>query len=234
MPKATQRIRRELEELADPDYRSFQARLVPTIDPASILGVRTPALRAYAKRLVRERAGDARAFLSAIPHATYDENNLHGELIGRMSATPAEAFVLLDAFLPHIDNWATCDLIRISAFTRDLATVLDKIRTWIASDHDFTVRFGVVQLMMLFLDDAFDPEQLALVSAIDRSGYYVNMARAWYFSFALIKQADATLPLFERRPITLDAWTHNKALQKARESRRVSPEQKDYFQSLKV
>lgn len=234
MSDAPIRIKRELEAIADPVYRSFQAKLVPTVDAARILGVRTPALRAYAKRLVRERADEAHAFLNALPHATYDENNLHGELIGRVAQTPEEAFTLLDAFLPFVDNWTTCDLIRVPAFKHDLPAVLGKIRLWIAAEHEYTVRFGVVQLMTLFLDDAFDPGQLDLIAAIDRPEYYINMARAWYFSFALIKQPCATLPLFEQRPIALDAWTHNKALQKARESRRISTEQKAYLQSLKV
>lgn len=228
------RIRQELEELADPAYRTFQAKLVPTVDPARILGVRTPALRSYAKRLLRERPVDAQAFLAASPHETYDEMNLHGELIGRMSRTPEQASGLLDAFLPWVDNWATCDLVRVPAFARDLPAVLEKIRGWIGAEPEYTVRFGVVQLMTLFLDDAFDPEQLQWVAAISRPEYYVNMARAWYFSFALVKQPAATLPLFEQRPVALDAWTHNKALQKARESRRVTPEQKAYLQSLKV
>ena len=231
---AANRIRRELEALADPAYRDFQAKLVPTVDPERILGVRTPALRDYARGLAGERPAGARAFLAALPHGTYDENNLHGELIGRMAKTPAEAFELLDAFLPFVDNWATCDLIRVPAFKRDLPAVLGRIRGWVAAEPEYTVRFGVVQLMTLFLGDAFEPEHLALVAGIDRPEYYVNMARAWYFSFALIKQPAATLPLFERRPIALDPWTHNKALQKARESRRVAPEQKAYLQSLKV
>lgn len=234
MDNAVARIRRELEALVDPAYRDFQAGLVPTVDPARILGVRTPALRSYAKQLARERPSDARAFLAALPHETYDENNLHGELIGLLAKTPAEAFGLLDAFLPHVDNWATCDLIRVPAFKRDLPAVFGRIRGWVAAEPEYVVRFGVVQLMTLFLDDAFEPGHLDLAAAIDRPEYYVNMARAWYFSFALIKQPAATLPLFERWPITLDAWTHNKALQKARESRRVTPEQKAYLQSLKV
>lgn len=234
MGRHDRRIRRELEALADPAYRNFQTKLVPTVDPARVLGVRTPALRAYARQLARERHADARAFLAALPHGTYDENNLHGELIGLITKTPAEAFELLDAFLPHVDNWATCDLIRVPAFKRDLPAVLERIRSWITAEPEYMVRFGVVQLMTLFLDSAFEPEHLALVAAIDRPEYYINMARAWYFSFALIKQPAATLSLFERRPCVLDAWTHNKALQKARESRRVTPEQKAHLQSLKV
>ncbi len=234
MNEAAERIRHELEALADSAYRDFQARLVPTVNAGLILGVRTPALRALAKRLVRERPDDVRAFLSELPHDTYDEMNLHGELIGRVAGTPEEAFDLLDAFLPHVDNWATCDLIRVPAFRRDLPAVLERIRGWVASEPEYAVRFGVVQLMTLFLDDAFEPEHLMLVAGIDRPEYYINMARAWYFSFALIKQSAATLPLFEQRPIALDAWTHNKALQKARKSRRVTAEQRAYMQSLKV
>ena len=234
MNEAAERIRRELEALADPVYRDFQAKLVPTVEEDRILGVRTPDLRALAKRLVRDRPDDVRAFLAAPAHATYDEMNLHGELIGRVAKEPEEAFGLLDAFLPLVDNWATCDLIRVPAFRRDLPAVLERIRGWVAAEPEYVVRFGVVQLMTLFLDDAFEPEHLTLVAGIDRPEYYVNMARAWYFSFALVKQPAATLPLFERRPIALDSWTHNKALQKARESRRITPEQKTYLQSLKV
>ncbi len=234
MNEASERIRRELEALADPAYRDFQSRLVPTVESTRILGVRTPALRTLARRLVRERPDDVRAFLATPAHATYDEMNLHGELIGRVAGTPEEAFDLLDAFLPHMDNWATCDLVRVPAFRCDLPAVLERIRGWVASEPEYAVRFGVVQLMTLFLDDAFEPEHLMLVAGIDRPEYYVNMARAWYFSFALVKQPAATLPLFEQRPIALDAWTHNKALQKARESRRVAAEQRTYLQSLKV
>lgn len=234
MNEAAERIRRELEALADPAYRDFQSRLVPTVESTRILGVRTPALRTLARRLVRERPDDVRAFLATPAHATYDEMNLHGELIGRVAGTPEEAFDLLDAFLPHMDNWATCDLVRVPAFRCDLPAVLERIRGWVASEPEYAVRFGVVQLMTLFLDDAFEPEHLMLVAGIDRPEYYVNMARAWYFSFALVKQPAATLPLFEQRPIALDAWTHNKALQKARESRRVTAEQRAYLQSLKV
>lgn len=234
MNGTSEQMRRELEALADPAYREFQARLVPTVDPKRILGVRTPALRALAQRLARERPDEVRAFLAALPHGTYDEMNLHGELIGRVAKTPDEAFALLDAFLPHVDNWATCDLIRVPALESDLPATLGHIRAWIGSEPEYAVRFGVVQLMTLFLGDAFDPAQLELVAAIERPEYYVNMARAWYFSFALVKQPAATLPLFKRRPIALDAWTHNKALQKARESRRIAPDQKAYLQSLKV
>ena len=161
------RIRRELEALADPAYREFQAKLVPTVDPARILGVRTPRMRDYARRLACERPAEACAFLAALPHETYDENNLHGELIGRIAKAPTEAFELLDAFLSFVDNWATCDLIRVPAFKRDLPAVLERIRGWVVAEPEYTVRFGVVQLMTLFLDDAFEPDHLAIVDAID-------------------------------------------------------------------
>lgn len=228
------RIARELAALADPAYQQFQSKLIPTIDPARVLGVRSPALRRYAREMARAREVEARMFMAQLPHALYEENNLHGELIGLLAKTPDEAFEMLDAFLPHVDNWATCDLIRVPAFKKDLPAVLERIRGWMAAEPEYTVRFGVVQLMTLFLDDAFEPEHLQLVARIDRPEYYINMARAWYYSFALIKQPVATLPLFEARPIALDAWTHNKSLQKARESRRIDKREKDYLQSLKV
>lgn len=227
-------IAEELLSLADPAYRQFQLKLIPSVDPSRVLGVRTPALRRYARDLARSHENEAREFMEQLPHTLYEEDNLHGELIGILAKTPNEAFTMLDEFLPHIDNWATCDLIRVPAFARDLPLVLEIIRSWTASDPEYAVRFGVVQLMMLFLDDAFDPEHLKLVARINRPEYYVNMARAWYYSFALIKQPAATLPLFETRPIVLDVWTHNKSLQKACESRRIDKKQKDYLKSLKT
>lgn len=227
-------IAHELAELADPAYQRFQCKLIPTVDPARVLGVRAPALRRYAREMARMREDEARAFMTQLPHALYEENNLHGELIGLLAKTPGEAFAMLEAFLPHVDNWATCDLIRVPAFKKDLPAVLERIRGWLAAEPEYAVRFGVVQLMTLFLDDAFEPEHLQLVAQVDRPEYYINMARAWYYSFALIKQPKATLPLFEARPIALDAWTHNKSLQKARESRRIDAKTKDYLQSLKV
>lgn len=225
----------ELARLADPVYRDFQSKLVPTVDPRRILGVRTPDLRRFARTFARTRTDEARAFLAEPAHELYEEMNLHGELIGLMAKTPQESFALLDAFLPHVDNWATCDLVKVPAFERDLPAVLEKIRSWAAAegpDTEYTVRFGVVQLMGLFLGDAFEPGQLGIVAGIDRPEYYVNMARAWYFSMALAKRYEATVPLFEM-PV-LDAWTHNKAPQKACESRQVSPERKAYLKSLKV
>lgn len=235
-------IRDELAALADPAYRAFQAKLVPTVDPAHILGVRMPALRTFARTLWRARPDEARAFLDApLPHATYDEMNLHGALVGLATRTPSEAFDLLERFLPHVDNWATCDLIKVPAFKRDLPAVAERLHAWMqeTGPHtEYVVRFAVTQLMELYLGDAFEPEQLQWVAAVERPEYYINMARAWYFSFAIIKQPEATLPLFERRDAQgqpqLDPWTHNKSLQKARESRRISADQKAYLQTLKV
>lgn len=231
-------MRNELAIIADPTYREFQAKLVPTVEPESILGVRTPELRRFARTLWKDRPAEAKAFLDEpLPHETYDEMNLHGLLIGMAAHTPSEAIDLLDRFLPHVDNWATSDLIRAPAFKRDLPAALVQLRAWMQATGlhtEYVVRFGVTQLMELFLGDAFEPEQLTWVAAIERPEYYINMARAWYFSFALVKQSAATLPLFERRPIALDSWTHNKALQKARESRRIAPDQKAYLQSLKA
>ena len=277
------KIRDELLTLSDPAYKDFQAKLVPTVAAERILGIRTPTLRKYARTLVRERPDEAYAFMQHPNHELYEEMNLHGELIGLMAREANEAFDLLDAFLPYVDNWATCDLIKVPAFKQDMFSTLSKIRTWCAatseeaisdSDSDlkkclaadglgtsangsaevnseytrsschplkaadpateYVVRFGVVQLMELFLDEFFESSQLDIVIGIHRPEYYINMARAWYFSCAILKQPEATMPLFEVRPIVLDVWTHNKSLQKARESRRVTLKQREYFQSLKI
>ena len=184
-------MRNDLAIIADPAYLEFQAKLVPTVAPERILGVRTPELRRFARTLWKDRPAEARAFLNEpLPHETYDEMNLHGLLIGMAAQTPSEAIDLLDRFLPHVDNWATSDLIRVPAFKRDLPATLVQLRAWMQATGphtEYVVRFGVTQLMELFLGDDFAPEQLTWVAAIERPEYYINMARAWYFSYALIK-----------------------------------------------
>ncbi|MBE6469124.1 MAG: DNA alkylation repair protein [Coriobacteriaceae bacterium] len=223
----------ELASLADPAYREFQAKLVPTVDPARILGVRTPELRAFARRFAADDRCDA--FLAELPHRTYEEMNLHAELIARLAATPDQAVAMLDAFLPHVDNWATCDLIRTPAFKRDHPAALAQVCRWTAPGMpEYAVRFGVNLLIEHFLKEDFSPDHLGLVARIDRVEYYINMARAWYLSLAIVRHPDEALPFFEERPLRLDPWTHNKALQKARESRVPTAEQKAYLQALKV
>lgn len=223
----------ELTDLADPGYRSFQAKIIPTVDPERILGVRTPDLRAFARRFAKDpRLSD---FLVELPHAAFEEMGLHAELIGLIARTPEQAFPMLDAFLPHVDNWATCDIIRVPAFDRDLPATLSQVRRWIEPEKpEYVVRFGVCTLMGHFLKDAFDLAHLDLVADIHRPEYYINMARAWYYSMAIVRYFDEVLPFFEARPLKLDAWTHNKSLQKARESRVPTADQKAYLQSLKV
>lgn len=207
-------MRNELAIIADPAYLEFQAKLVPTVAHERILGVRIPELRRFARTLWKDRPAEAKAFLNEpLPHETYDEMNLHGLLIGMAAHTPSEAIDLLDRFLPHVDNWATSDLIRVPAFKHDLPSALVQLRAWMQATGphtEYVVRFGVTQLMELFLGDAFAPEQLTWVAAIERPEYYINMARAWYFSYALIKQPEATLPLFAHRSAQgepmLDPW----------------------------
>lgn len=215
--------------LQDLSYKEFQCGLMPTVDPDTVIGVRMPALRKLAKDFAE--TPEAAEFLQALPHRYYEENNLHGLLISAMRDY-GEAVAALDAFLPCVDNWATCDLIRPKVFQKHLPELLEKIEVWLASDRTYTVRFGLEMLMTCYLDDAFCPEYLELAAGVRSGEYYVNMMIAWYFATALAKQYDAALPyLRERR---LDPWTHNKAIQKAIESCRVTDEQKVYLRILKV
>lgn len=224
----------ELRALQDPAYRAFHCKLVPTVDPERIIGVRMPALRSYAKRLARERPNEARAFMAEAPHGYYEENNLHGELICLLYGRDFEATLReLDGFLPQVDNWATCDSLTPKVLARHPEATLAKVHDdWLASDHLYTVRFGINELMGDFLGERFEPEHLRWVANVRSGEYYLDMGRAWYFSMALVKQYEATIGMFAE-PV-LDPWTHNKALQKARESRRVPQEVKDYLQGLKV
>ena len=213
-----------LFELKDDNYREFHAKLIPNVPAEKIIGVRTPALRDFAKKAAK--MPEARAFLEELPHFYYEENNLHGALLSLIFPNDIERF------LPYVDNWATCDMLSPKIFKKNLPLVYEKVKGWLKSGKTYTVRFGIVTLLGFFLDDAFKPEMLQLVADVKPGEFYVKMAAAWYFSVALVKQYDAALPYFQNKQ--LDPWTHNKAIQKALESRRVSPETKEYLKSLKV
>jgi 3-methyladenine DNA glycosylase AlkD len=222
-------IREHLLEIADTEYRLFQAKLMPTVPLDRIMGVRTPEIRRYAKKIFGSH--EATAFLEDLPHAYYDENNLHGALLDLMPDFDT-ALDAVEAFLPHIDNWATCDMFCPKILKTEPSRLLSAIKGWLSGDHVYTIRYGLVRLTFWYLDaPVFSPEILALAASVRQEDYYVQMAVAWLFSMALVKQWDATLPyLTEGR---LDLWIHNKALQKAMESYQIAPAQKDYLRSLK-
>ncbi|MCI9055759.1 MAG: DNA alkylation repair protein [Oscillospiraceae bacterium] len=224
-----QNLLKSLFALQDLKYKEFHCRLMPTVDPETVIGVRVPPLRKLAVQF--GKTPQAEAFLHALPHRYYEENNVHGCLISAMTDYE-QTVAALDAFLPYVDNWATCDLISPKAFKKHPAPLLEQCRTWMASDHAYTVRFGIGVLLSFYLDDAFAPEQLEWAADLRSGEYYVNMMTAWYFATALAKQYDAALPYIQHQ--RLDPWTHNKAIQKAVESYRITPEQKALLRKYKV
>ena len=212
--------------LQDTKYREFQKNLCPNFDPESIIGVRTPELRKLAKEM-----GEGDAFKNDLPHRYFEENQVHSFILG--SGKSFEKTVAdVEAFLPYVDNWATCDQLRPKVFKKHRAELLAYIRRWLSSDHTYTIRFGIGMLMTHFLDEDFDREYPAMVAAVRHEDYYVKMMAAWYFATALAKQYDAVLPyITEHR---LEKWTHNKAIQKAVESYRITPEQKEFLKKYRV
>ena len=221
-------IQETLFSMQDTQYRDFQAKLIPGYTTDAMIGVRTPELRKYAKALLKE--GDVSAFLSELPHRYFDENQLHAFLISEMKDY-AQVLTELKRFLPFVDNWATCDQLSPKVFKKHPDKLIGEIRQWMASAHTYTIRFGIGMLMQHYLDAQFQPEYLAWVADVQSEEYYVNMMRAWYFATALAKQYEATIPLLEQQK--LDTWTHNKTIQKSRESYRISDTQKDYLKTLK-
>ncbi|MDO5100051.1 MAG: DNA alkylation repair protein [Eubacteriales bacterium] len=224
------RFEAELRQLQDVDYRDFQCRLMPTVDPQTVIGVRTPQLKALAKQLWQKRQSECEAFLQELPHIYYEENNLHAFLLMQEK----EFSVCLErtqAFLPYIDNWATCDSLMPPVFKKQAQELLPNIRSWLSCEHTYTCRFGIGCLLSLFLGERFRPEYLQWVAVLRSSEYYINMMIAWYFSEALVKQyEEAVVYLREYR---LERWTHNKAIQKAVESFRISAERKQALKALR-
>ncbi len=228
MENANKTLRSRLISLQDLNYRDFQCKLMPTVDPSTVIGVRTPELRKLAKEW--SKTAEASAFLESLPHLYYEENNLHGLLIEQCGDYRA-CIAALDAFLPYVNNWATCDLMSPNIFKKHLPALLEKIKEWLRADHPYTVRFGIKMLMRFFLEEQFQPAYPEIVAGVHTQEYYVNMMIAWYFATALAKQYHTALPFIEQHQ--LDPWTHNKAIQKAIESYRISDEKKAYLKTLK-
>lgn len=228
MKEETRQIREKLMALRDVKYRDFQSALIPGIDPQTVIGVRMPELRRLAGSLAGSR--EAEEFLKDLPHDYYDENVLHGKLIEK-TRDYDQCVAAVEAFLPYVDNWAVCDTMSPRVFGRHHRELLVKIRQWMDSSHPYTVRFGIGMLMSHFLEEDFAPQQMEWVVRISSGEYYVNMMRAWYFATALAKQYEEALAVI--RDGRLDLWTHNKAIQKAVESRRITDEQKEELKALR-
>lgn len=218
----------ELKKLQDKGYRKMQITTIPSVKAESIIGVRTPALRALAKEL--SKRDDISTFLEDLPHKFFEENQLHAFILSGMKDVE-ECIKLVDEFLPYVDNWATCDQMSPKIFKKHKDLLLKYVNEWIKSDKTYVKRFAVGMLMEHFLDEDFKTSYLTKVSRIRSDEYYINMMTAWYFATALAKQYDAALPYIEKQK--LDKWTHNKTIQKAVESYRITPEQKEYLKTLR-
>ena len=223
-------IQKKLFELQDNEYALFQAKLTPTVKTELFIGVRVPACRALAKELYKNDTEEVKRFLSELPHKYYDENMIHGLLISEIKDFDI-CISKLEEFLPYVDNWAVCDIMSPKCFKKHKKELLPFIKAWTKSSEEYTIRFGLEMLMSHFLDDDFKPEHLAIAASIHSDKYYVNMMIAWFFATALAKQWDSVIGYIEGDK--LDEWVHNKTIQKARESNRISDEQKRYLNELK-
>lgn len=221
-------IQKQLFSLQDIPYGDFQARLIPNLPRESVIGVRTPELRRLAKKL--SGTPEAEAFLKELPHHFFEENQLHAFLLEGVKDYDG-CIRLLEAFLPYVDNWATCDQMCPKVLGKHPDRLLEQIRVWLSSSHTYTVRFAIGLLMRYYLDERFAPEYPRLVAAVASEEYYVNMMIAWYFATALAKQYDSILPYLKEQ--RLGNWIHNKTIQKAVESYRISPEQKEELRALR-
>ena len=222
-------ITAQLFALQDKAYADFQSKLLPTVQRKAVIGVRTPDLRKMAKQLSKTPA--AQEFLHSLPHRYFDENQLHAFILSEVKDFDT-CIAELEQFLPYVDNWATCDQLSPRCFSKHTQELLPLIRKWMASQHTYTIRFGICTLMRYYLDEAFRPEYLQWVASIKSDEYYIRMMQAWYFATALAKQWEATLPYIEQHRLEKD--THNKTIQKAVESFRITDAQNALLKTLRM
>lgn len=224
-------ILNEILESADPAYKEFHKKLIPTIDENTVLGLRSPNAQAIAKKYAGTEEGEA--FLSSLPHAYYDENLVHAFMLGNLRLPRGELREKIDEFLPYVDNWAVCDGLssHLKYFFKDKALSYDFVLSCVCSDVTYTVRFGLVCLLNYYITDEYIDKLASIIEAVQSDEYYINMAIAWLVSFMLIKQYEKTVPLLIEDK--LDTWVHNKAIQKACESYRIADEQKKFLKNLR-
>ncbi|MBQ8028298.1 MAG: DNA alkylation repair protein [Clostridia bacterium] len=225
----TEKIISQLFKLQEEKYKSFTSALIPTVDKNKIIGVRIPLLRSLAKKFIRSE--DVSFFLSDLPHRYHEENLFHALLINE-NKNFESCISQLNSFLPHVDNWAVCDSIRPKVFSKNKKALLSEIEKWLRSDSTYTVRFAAEMLMLHFLDEDFEENYLEAVSKIQSEEYYINMMIAWYFATALAKQWKFAIVYLEEK--RLDPSVHNKTIQKATESYRITDEQKQYLKTLRI
>ena len=222
-------IAAQLFDLQDKAYADFQSKLLPTVSRETVIGVRTPNLRKMAKQICKTPA--AQEFLHSLPHRYFDENQLHAFILSEEKEFNT-CIAELERFLPYVDNWATCDQLSPKCFKKHTQELLPHICKWTKSKHTYTIRFGMGMLMRYYLDEAFRPEHLEWVASIKSNEYYIRMMQAWFFATALAKQWDATMPYIEQGRLEKD--THNKTIQKAVESYRITAEQKAMLKTMRI
>lgn len=223
-------IQESLFSMQDEKIRLFNAKLIPNLPLEKFIGIRTPVLRKFAKELYKNEPEKAKEFMKNLPHKYFEENQLHTFLIEQIKDYD-ECIAEIEKFLPYIDNWATCDSFTPKLLKKYPKELHKKIKLWIKSEHCYTVRYAIGCLLSYYLDEEFSPKDLELIAKIKSEEYYINMMIAWYFSFALIKQYDATIGYIEEK--RLGDFVHRKTIQKAVESLRISDERKEYLKSFR-
>ena len=231
MPEIIKKVQKELFEMQDLKYRDFHSKLMPTVDKEKVIGVRIPQLRKYASSFLKlSSREEINEFMHTLPHQYYEEDNLHAFIIEKIKDYE-ECINALNAFLPYIDNWATCDMMNPKVLKKEPERLLEQVKVWMKAKETYVVRFAMGCLMNYYLEENFTTECADLVAEVQSDEYYIQMMQTWYFATALAKQYDAVLPyLLEHR---LSMWVHNKTIQKAVESYRITTEQKDYLNTLK-
>ena len=225
----TKELHSSLFALQDMEYRAFHSKLMPTVNPETVIGIRTPALRRFAREFAKNEK--AAAFMEILPHTYYEENNLHAFLIETLGDFE-KTVSALNLFLPYVDNWATCDMMSPKIFARNKENLLPFIEKWLASDHVYTARFALVMLMKYYLDENFSPVYLEKANSVSLKSYYIEMAKAWFFAEALVKQYESVYPYLSEKK--LSPWVHNKTISKACDSFRISAEQKNALRALRL
>lgn len=220
-----------LKALEDSDYAEFQMKLIPGMDRDRIIGVRVPLARKLAKQLLKEEPEAAAEFLAEVPHEYYDEDILHAIIISELKDED-EIYRQLQRFLSYVDNWAVCDIMAPKRLAKNPKRLLEAIRGWAASEEPYTARFGMEMLMTFFLDERFSEDYLEIPLEVTATGYYVDMMKAWFYATALAKQWETAVTILTDKK--LDTWTHNKTIQKACESYRITTEQKAQLRKLKI
>lgn len=222
-----------LKNHQDSKYKEFHLKILTKDqeerDKIQLIGVRTPILKKLAGEIFK---GNWEEFLSMDKKDYYEESIIRGFVVGKIKNID-DLIKYTKLFVNEIDNWAICDLFISNSIVikKNKEKYLDFIKTYENTHNPWEMRFLLISLLGHYIEKDHLEYIFQLLEKSELDHYYVRMGMAWLISIIYIKFPSQAQKYLKSN--NLSKWTNNKAIQKIRESLRVSPEEKEHVKQYK-